>query len=618
MPDLIMRNGKITTLDPAKGEAAAVAIADGRILATGSDTEIMRLAKGDTQVIDLAGRRVIPGLNDSHTHLIRGGLNYTMELRWENVPSLADALRMLKEQAERMPATQWVRVAGGWSEFQFAERRMPTLNEVNQAAPDTPAFILHPYGHALINRAAMAVLGFNKDAPNPPGGEIQRDESGSPTGLLMTKPSALILYSTLAQGPKLPIDDQINSIRHCLREMNRLGITSVIDAGGGGQNYPEDYGVIQRLHDEGDLTVRVAYDLFAQDAGKELSDYEHWTKVIEPGAGSDMLRMNGAGENLTWSAADFETSLEPRPDLLPMIEVELEPIVELLAANKWPFRIRATYDGSLDRFLTLFERVNSRQSFATRLIIDQAETISDRNIERIKALGGGIAIQHRMAFQGEHVVDRYGREAALAAPPIRKMLEIGLPVGGGTDAPFVASYDPWVGLYWLTTGKTLGGMQLYDEDNVLTREEALRLWTHGSAWFSGEADVKGTLAPGMYADLAVLSADYITVPANEIRHISSLLTVVGGKIVHGGGCYADLAPPLPPVSPSWSPVNAKWSPDLRLAAATLPLGSVAHCSGRMSHCGKQLDGHGIVRTISPLFWDTRHFWAALGRPCFAV
>ncbi|MCR9255299.1 MAG: amidohydrolase [Alphaproteobacteria bacterium] len=616
MTDLVLYNGRISTLDPKMPEAEAIAIADGKVVATGSNADIMATA-GSAKQVDLAGRRVIPGLNDSHTHLIRGGLYFNMELRWENVPSLADALRMLKEQADRTPAPQWVRVVGGWSEFQFAERRMPTLDEINAAAPDTPVFILHLYGRALINRAAIQALGFDKDTPNPPGGEIQRDAKGNPTGLLIAKPSALILYSTLAKGPKLPVEDQINSTRHYMREMNRLGITSVIDAGGGGQNYPQDYDVIQRLHDDGQLTVRVAYNLFAQAPGSELTDYERWVGMTEPGAGSDMLRMNGAGENLAWSAADFENFLEPRPDLAPVMEAELEPIVELLATNKWPFRIHATYDESIDRFLSVFERVNGRQPFGTRFIIDHAETISPRNIERIHALGGGIAIQHRMAFQGEYFVDRYGADAAELTPPMRKMLESGVPVGAGTDATRVASYDPWVGLYWMTTGKTLGGMSLYEDGNVLSREEALRLWTHGSAWFSGEADVKGTLAPGMYADLAVLSADYMSVPPQEVRQISSVLTVVGGKIVYGDDVYAELSPPLPPASPSWSPVNAETSPGQRNEAQAGNAEFAAAC-GCSTSCGVHGHDHGIAWNTPLPVSDKKSFWGALGCSCFAV
>jgi hypothetical protein len=617
-PELILTNGRITTLDRTNPEAEAVAIANGSILDVGRAAEIMPLAGPGTTVIDLKGRRVIPGLNDSHTHLIRGGLNYNMELRWEGVPSLADALGMLRKQADRTPAPQWVRVVGGWSQFQFAERRMPTLEEINDAAPDTPVFILHLYARALLNRAALRVLGFDRDTPNPPGGLIERDAKGEPTGLLIAKPSALILYSTLAQGPRLPVEDQINSTRHFMRELNRLAITSVIDAGGGGQNYPEDYDVVQRLHDDGQMTVRVAYNLFAQKAGQELPDYERWIAMTEPGAGSALLRMNGAGENLTWSAADFENFLEPRPGLVPTMESELEPIVELLAANKWPFRIHATYDESIDRFLTVFERVNDRQHFGTRFIIDHAETISERNIERIKALGGGIAIQHRMAFQGEYFVDRYGAKAAEATPPIAKMLAMDVPVGAGTDATRVASYDPWVALYWLSTGKSLGGLKLYPEANTLDRETALRLWTQGSAWFSGEQDVKGTLAEGQYADLAVLSADYFTVPAEEIRQISSLLTMVGGRIVYAADAFKDHAPPPPPVSPSWSPVNAEPSPAMRAGAADAAQFARTCHEGCANHCTLHGHDHRIAWTNPIPTRDLNSFWGALGCSCFAV
>lgn len=622
MTDLIVHNGKLTTLDRANPAATAMAVKDGVIEAVGSDGDVLKLALEETKVIDLQGRRVIPGLNDSHTHLIRGGLSFNQELRWEGVPSVADAIRMLREQADRTPAPQWVRVVGGWSEFQFAERRMPTLDEINDAAPSTPVFILHLYGRALLNKAAVQVLGFNRDTPNPPGGVIERDAHGEPTGLLVAKPSALILYSTLGQGPKLPIEEQINSTRHYMREMNRLGITSVIDAGGGGQNYPEDYDVIRRLHDDDQLTVRIAYNLFAQKAGSELSDYEHWTQITEPGAGDDMLRMNGAGENLAWSAADFENFLEPRPDLAPVMEKELEPIVELLAENEWPFRIHATYDETIDRFLSVFERVNGRQPFKTRFIIDHAETISERNIERVKALGGGIAIQHRMAFQGEYFVDRYGDLAAEATPPIAKMLEHNVPVGAGTDATRVASYNPWVSLYWLISGKTLGGMRLYPEKNTLDRETAVMLWTKGSAWFSGEADAKGALIKGEYADFAVLSSDLMTIPTEDIQFIESVMTVTGGRIVYGAAEFNDLSPPMPPASPSWSPVDiygGAWNPHRPDGKAELNQSVQSSChDGCGNHCGVHGHDHGIAWNNPIPVKDLKAFWGALGCSCFAV
>lgn len=225
---LIVKNAKTTTLNPKNPEVEAMAVADGKVVATGDVNSIMKLAKDSTKVIDLNGRRVIPGLNDSHLHIIRGGLNYNMELRWEGVPSVVEALKLLKEQADNTPAPQWVRVVGGWTEFQFAEKRLPTLAEINKTAPDTPVFVLHLYASAMLNKAALDVLGFNKDTPDPPGGKIERNEKGEPTGLLLATPSAAILYSTLGKAPKLPVEDQINSTRHFMRELNRLGVTSAL------------------------------------------------------------------------------------------------------------------------------------------------------------------------------------------------------------------------------------------------------------------------------------------------------------------------------------------------------------------------------------------------------
>lgn len=553
-PDLILSNGRITTLTPNHPEATTLAIKDGRII--GVDNPEAFPPGPETKVIDLKGRRVIPGLNDSHLHLIRGGLNYNLELRWDGVPSLADALLMLKWQAEHTPAPQWVRVVGSWSEFQFAERRMPTLDEINAAAPDTPVFILHLYCRALLNRAALKACGYTRDTPNPPGGEIQRDKNGEPTGLLIARPNAMILYATLAMGPKLPAEYQYNSSRQFMRELNRLGVTSCIDAGGGFQNYPDDYEIIRQLHDRGELTVRIAYNLFTQKPKEEKEDFARWMRLTKPGEGDPFFRMNGAGEMLVFSAADFEDFLEPRPDLSPDMESELEQVVTLLASNRWPFRLHATYDESITRFLDVFEQVNREVPLQDlHWFLDHCETISDRNIDRVRKLGGGIAVQHRMAFQGEYFVDRYGAKAAERTPPIRRMLETGVPVGAGTDATRVANYNPFNSLYWLVSGRTLGGLELYPEANRLSRGEALRLYTIGSAWFSGEQEEKGVLAAGRYADLVVLTEDYFQIPEERIRDLESTLTIVDGKPVYAVGDFQDLSPADLPVMPDWSPVR---------------------------------------------------------------
>ncbi|BEH09495.1 amidohydrolase [Geobacter sulfurreducens] len=619
-PDLILHNGTITTLDDANPRVSAIAMAGGRITATGGD-ELLGTATDKTQRIDLKGRRVIPGLNDSHMHVIRGGLTYNLELRWDGVPSLADGLRMLKEQAQRTPPGQWVRVIGGWSEFQFAERRMPTLDEINAVAPDTPVFVLHLYCRGMLNKAALRACGYTKDTPDPPAGEIQRDKSGNPTGLLIARPNAGILYATVGKQPKLPPEHQMNSSRHFMRELNRLGLTSLVDAGGGSQIYPDDYAIIEELHRRGEMTVRMAYNIFTQKPKEEKEDFLRCMKLTSPGMGDDFYRCNGAGEMLVYSAADFEDFLEPRPALPSNLEKELKEVVSLLAANKWPFRLHATYDESISRMLDVFEEVNREIPFTdTKWFFDHCETISDKSMERVKALGGGIAIQNRMAFQGEYFLDRYGKQAAERTPPVRKMLDLGIPVGAGTDATRVSSYNPWVSLYWLVAGKTVGGAPLYSEANRLSREEALRLYTQGSSWFSGESGKKGIIAVGQLADVTALTDDYFTVPEVNIKGIESVLTIVDGKIVYGAGEFGNLDPTPLPVLPEWSPVKVYGgygAPlDMRKAArAGVPVPQHQHTAECHSH-GCQHAAHQLlvgIKAAVPRYGD---FWG-LGCDCFA-
>src|ERR1700674_2213113 len=309
--------------------------------------DFLLFAGVETKVIDLKGRRALPGLIDNHLHIIRGGLNFNMELRWDGVRSLADAMGMLKRQVAITPPPQWVRVVGGFTAHQFVEKRLPTIEELNAAAPDTPVFLLHLYDRAFLNGAALRAVGYTKDTPEPPAGEIQRDRHGNPTGLLIAKPNAMILYATLAKGPRLSREDQMNSTRLFMRELNRFGITSVVDAGGGFQNYPDDYEVVRELHDRGEMTVRLAYNLFTQKPKQELGDFQSWTRITKPGAGDDFYRVNGAGEMLVYSAADFEDVLEPRPEMPDSMEAELKSVVRHLAENRWPFRLHTTYEETI-------------------------------------------------------------------------------------------------------------------------------------------------------------------------------------------------------------------------------------------------------------------------------
>ncbi len=556
--DLILTNGKVATMAREGEFVQAVAVKDGKVLATGSNAAVLKLKGADTQLIDAGGRTVIPGLNDSHLHVIREGLNYNMELRWDGVTSLKRALEMLKEQAARTPDGEWVKVVGGWNEYQFEEKRLPTLEEINAAVPDKPVFILYLYGLGFLNKKGIDTLGYDANTKYKDG-EVELGADGKPTGRLIAKPNALILYSTLAKTNKLSRDDQLNSTLQYYRELNRLGLTSAIDAGGGFQNYPDDYGVTLELARAGKLTVRTSYYLFAQRPGKELEDFQRWLTMTHPKQNDHMFYPNGfsaegGGENLVASAADFENFLEPRPELPQAMESELEPVVSLLVKNRWPFRLHATYGESIDRDLAVIEKVNARTPLnGLRFIVDHGETISDSQLARIRKLGGGVAVQDRMHFQGEAYWKRYGGQAR-QMPPIRRMLELGVPVGLGTDGTRVSSYNPWPSLYWTVTGKTAGGLQIWKNEDRLSRYQALKLMTTGSAWMSGEEKIKGTIKRGQYADFVVLPEDYFTIDAEKIKRLESVLTVVNGKVVYGAGAYAPLAPQLPPVSPAWSPV----------------------------------------------------------------
>jgi predicted amidohydrolase YtcJ len=618
-PDLILHGAKITTLNPRQPDATAVAITQGRFTAVGSDEDILALADASTKRIDLKGRRLLPGLCDNHLHLIRGGLNFNLELRWDGVRSLADAMAMLRQQVAITPPPQWVRVVGGFSDQQFVEKRLPTLQELNAVAPDTPVFILHLYDRALLNGAALRAVGYTRDTPEPPGGQILRDADGNPTGLLLAKPNASILYATLAKGPKLPPDYQLNSTRHFMRELNRLGVTSAIDAGGGFQNYPEDYEIIRKLADAGELTVRLAYNLFTQKPKQEKDDFLRWTQSSTYQQGDDYFRHNGAGEMLVFSAADFEDFREPRPDLPATMEDDLEGVVRILVQNRWPWRLHATYDETITRALTVFEKVNKEIPFdGLHWFFDHAETISPKSIERVAALGGGVAVQHRMAYQGDYFVERYGRAAAEATPPVRRLLESGVKVSAGTDATRVASYNPWVSLSWLVTGRTVGGTALYPSRNLLDREQALRMWTEHVGWFSNEEGRKGRIEAGRLADLVVPDRDFFTCPEDDIAHITSLLTVVGGRVVYAAGDFAAHDTPPPPAMPDWSPVRryggyGAWGKTTATSTATF----AARC-GCANACGVHGHDHARAWTGNAPAGDLKSFWGALGCACWAV
>jgi predicted amidohydrolase YtcJ len=563
--DLIVTNAKVAVMDTDKTITEAIAVKNGKVLATGSTEEILKLKNENTQIIDAKGKTLIPGLNDSHLHLTRGGRFFNAELRWDGVKSLKTALQMLKEQAARTPKGQWVRVIGGWSPFQFEEKRFPTPQEINEATGDVPTYILYLYSRGWLNQAGLDVLGIDENSIAPIGSTFGKGANGKLTGVLLAEPNPSILYARIGALPALSDDEMVNSTRQFYRELNSLGITSGIDAGGGGHKFPTDYTGTKLLADAGEMPIRLSYYLFPQNKGAEYAEFQDWMATNNVGHNGEIhldhgYELEGGGEFLAWSAGDFENFLAPQPLLedRPTWRDDFKKIIRLHVDKGWPFRIHATYGETIANMLDVIEEVNKETNgklASERWMFDHAETVTENELKRIKALNGGIAIQARLAYAGEFFVERYGADKAKQAPPVKKIMEMGIPLGAGTDGTRVASYNPWPALYWLISGKTVGDLKLSEASNLLSREEALYLYTKGSAWVSKEEDVKGTLENGMYADFTILSEDYFTIAEKQINNLKAVLTVVGGKVVYGDEEHKSMNPQLPEVIPNWSPVK---------------------------------------------------------------
>lgn len=559
--DLIVYNAKIQTFDGK--EYTAFSVTNGRFEQLSTDSQSLLAQKtAKTQLIDAQGRRVIPGINDSHLHVVRGGRFYNLETRWEGLTSLKEALALLKKNVEVTPEGQWARVVGGFSPYQFKEKRLPTSAELTEIAPNTPVFVLHLYSGAVLNKKAMQVLGINKDSVAPKDSYYEKDAQGELTGRLIADPNPTILYKTIAALPQLSQDGQLNSSKQFYNKLLSLGVTSVVDAGGGGHDFPDNYQASTVLAVTGKLPIRVSNYLFPQTPGEELSSFSQWMSNYKNNQNLHLHMDNGyvvegGGELLAWKASDYENFMSARPELDADADPELEQIVRLHLVQGWPFRIHATYNESIERMLTVFETINQTQPLnKVRWIIDHAETISDKNLKRVKALGGAIAVQGRMAFAGEDFLQRYGKAKTEQSPPFKKMLELGIPVGFGTDGTRVASFNPWATYYWAVSGKTVGGTPLYGKENTLDRLTALQVFTSGSAYFSGEELVKGQIQPGMYADFALLNQDILKVAEDKLLQTEAELTVVDGEVQYASQtAYPALYKKPEAALPAWSPVN---------------------------------------------------------------
>ena len=530
-PDTILINGKIITLDSRSMVAMGLAVTDGRITATGSTDDVRKLAGPSTRVIDLRGRTVIPGLIDSHLHAIRAALSFSTEVNWIGARSLEEGLGRIRAAARAMKPGSWLIVAGGWNVQQFEENRRPTQAELTAVAPNNPVYVQLGYGWAMLNPLAHKALGLTNESDLPPGGRFERDSNGALTGAVTGAQSAIVaLFDRL---PRPTFAQQVEGTKAFFRELNRLALTGVVDPGGNNLTAP-DYEALFKVWRDKAMTVRVAYTLNGQTPGKEFEELRDLTGLLPMGFGDDMLRFNGLGERITVAMNNNNAPSQVDKDAY-------YRIVRWAADRGMSLTMHWGNDASVDHLLSIFERVNAEIPIAPlRWSIAHLNDASDASLRRMKALGVGWTMQDAMYFGGEQFLKQSGPDAAKRTPPVETARQMGVVVGAGTDAHRVASYNPFTALQWLLDSKTVGGVVMRGAEEIPSRIDALKFYTLGSAWFSFDEDTRGSLDVGKLADLAVLSADYLTVPVEKIGSLESVLTMVGGKVVYTSGPFADL------------------------------------------------------------------------------
>ncbi|MDK2761976.1 MAG: amidohydrolase [Sphingopyxis sp.] len=562
--DLIVFNAKIFTGNRAQPDAAALAVKDGRIYSVGTDAEILGLKDAGTRMIDAGNRRLIPGLIDAHTHVLNeSGYNYNV--RWDGVPTLRRALAMLSEQAKRTPKGQWVKAIGGWSPYQFEEKRFPTMDELRKAVPDHALIVQYAYNRAFLNEQAMTELGVGTDRfPALPGTVFEKDKQGKYTGLVEGYTFTFIAMETMV--PQLSFDEQVSSLVHTVDGLNRFGITSVVDAGNRG--YPKHQSTVDVLARDNRLNIRMPFvDMqFGDGTPMNMVDAQinaiTKTAPISPGRNlhpslAHGHTYRGAGEVLQLEMHDHENFDRPAVIIEPAaMRSHVEQNVTKLVQRRIPFRMHISYNENITPFLDALEAMNEKTPLdGLRWSLEHAETISPENIARIRKLGGGIALDPKMALHGDGFIKTHGREKALQTPRLRQLVDSGIPLAMSTDAFRAATFNPWVGISWMVSGKSVSGTEVLAKENRLTRAEALKLMTRGAAWFMQAESELGMIAAGNLADFTLLDRDYFAVPEEQIKSTTSVLTVLDGRVVFGAQDYANLTPKLPEVLPAWSPIK---------------------------------------------------------------
>ena len=536
-PSRILINGVVLTMDKSDRVAQAIAISGDRIVAVGSNAEIGKLADARTNVVDVGGRTIIPGLIDSHLHAIRGGQTYKFETYWYDVTTLDAALSELTLAAARKGPGHWVAVAGSWAPEQFAERRAPTVADLNKALPNNPAYVQYLYDYALINDRGMEVLGVNKEGASFPGIEIERDAQGKATGKLLGNIGSFSgLFAKISASSA---DAAKDSLATYFGVLSSFGVTGIVDAAGGGSG-AAIYDPLFVLWREGRLPLRVGYRISAQTPGNEAAWFAGVLAYLPPLFGDDKLKFVGLGEILVFKVNDgvraapgFRAADDGKEELL--------KLATMAAQRKYSVEIHAYTDDAAKQILDVFERVAQTYDLRNlRWCIAHISTGTAETFQRMNKLGLCYSIQMGPYWEAFQIAAANGFDISGYVPPVKLAMNAGVMVIGGTDSTRIGEFNTWRAIQYRVTGKPVGKSVRPARDAGISRLDALRLYTSNAAWVSFDEDKRGTIEPGKFADLAVIDRAYLDIPAEDIHTLKSVLTMMAGNVVHASDPFGTL------------------------------------------------------------------------------
>jgi predicted amidohydrolase YtcJ len=530
VPDLILSNGKIVTVDDRFTIAQAVAVRGDRIIAVGSSADINKLGGAGTRRIDLAGRTVTPGLIDNHMHLLRGATTWAKELRFDGVESRRQAIDLIHARAKAVGAGGWVFNIGGWAHQQFADDPKPfTREELDKIAPDNPVALQESYYQVFLNSRALKAFGIEPGTPDPPDfvkGSIVREASGKPTGVI--KGDIAATRPVAARLPKVPPEELEASSLQLVKDMNRAGLTSFGVAGCNADVLE----IFQRWKAQDRLPVRV-FCIGGAAAGTpdQVDRSIQQIGQMKLFQGDTSIDNVFFGESVYTPLHDpmFALKSDPRPDQLAL----WKKMATEIAKAGLPLHVHAELHDTIDAFLDQIEAVNRAYPVRNlRWTLAHINQINAAQIERMKKLGMYAAVHPWAVINGGIMHEGFG-EGAFDMPPLATIQSSGIMWGFGTDATAANQYLPFTTLYFAVTGKMPGGLKVIKQ--TIAREDALIAHTRRNAFFVFQEDNLGSIQPGKLADLVVLDRDYLTIPADQIKDIRPVMTIVGGRIVHDGG-----------------------------------------------------------------------------------